>query len=277
MKDASRQPVNNSAPVPSADADLKPVPGNRSNEFFASLLRILALFSALALLALFLGLAVMVGMGRWLVREDALQKTNAIAVLSGGFPGRALEAADLYRQGYAKEIWLTNPSSDSQELKNMGIHFPGEADFNFQVLRRQGVPAKAIRVLDGPVVNTADELDVISSVLQKQKQAAVIVVTDKPHTRRVYALWDQFDAARGKAIVHGVSADEFDSDGWWKSTEDTHQVIHELLGMVNVWAGMPMRTRLRAKASVAEVNSYRSVPLPEAPARVPSADPVEQE
>lgn len=256
---------------------MKPVSGNRSNEFLASLLRILALFSALALLALFLGLAVMVGMGRWLVREDALRKTNAIAVLSGGFPGRALEAADLYRQGYAKEIWLTNPSSDSQELKNMGIHFPGEADFNFQVLRRQGVPARAIRVLDGPVVNTADELDVISGVLQMQKQLAVIVVTDKPHTRRVRTLWDQFDAARGKAIVHGVSADEFDSDGWWKSTEDTHQVIHELLGMVNAWAGMPMRTRLRAKASIAEVNSHRSVPLPEAPAQATSAEPVEQE
>lgn len=243
----------------------------------ASLLRVLALFSALALLALFFGMVLMVGVGRWLVREDALQKANAVAVLSGGFPGRVLEAADLYRQGYAKEIWLTNPGGDSQELKNMGIHFPGEADFNFQVLRRQGVPAKAIRVLDGPVVNTVDELDAISARMRKQGQPSVIVVTDKPHTRRVRTLWNQLDAARGKAIVHGVSADDFDSDGWWRHTEDTHQVIHEMLGMVNVWAGLPMRTRLHARASVAEVNSYRSAPLPQAPAQPTASDPVEQE
>jgi len=240
-------------------------------------LRILALFSALALLALFVAVVLMIGLGHWLVRQDTLHKANAIAVLSGGFPGRALEAAALYRQGYAKEIWLTNPSSDSPELKDMGIHFPGEADFNFQVLRRQGVPAKAIRVLNDPVVNTADELDVISGALQKQKQAAVIVVTDKPHTRRVRTLWDQYDAARGKAVVHGVNADAFDPDGWWKSTEDTHQVIHEMLGMANIWAGLPMHTRLREKSSVAEVAPQRSVPLPEAPARTASTDPIEQE
>jgi len=120
-------------------------------------------------------------------------------------------------------------------------------------------------------VNTADELDVISGALQKQKQVAVIVVTDKPHTRRVRTLWDQYDAARGKAVVHGVNADAFDRDGWWKSTEDTHQVIHEMLGLANIWAGLPMRTRLR------EAAPQRSVPLPEAPATSASTDPIEQE
>ena len=176
--------MKNYSPVPSADADLELVPVSSSNQFLASLLRILAVFSALALLALFLGVALMIGVGRWLVRQDALQRANAIAVLSGGFPGRALEAAALYHEGYAKEIWLTNPGSDSQELKNMGIHYPGEADFNFQVLRRQGIPARAIHVLDGSVVNTADELEVISGRMQKVGQSAVIVVTDKQLVER---------------------------------------------------------------------------------------------
>ena len=269
--------MKKSAFVPSADADLQPVPVKSGNQFLASLLRILALFSALALLALFLGLTVMVGVGHWLVREDSLQKANAIAVLSGGFPGRVLEAVDLYRQGYAKEIWLTNPGGDSPELRSMGIHLPGEADFNFQVLRRQGIPARAIRVLEDPVLNTADELGVIGGALQKQKQASVIVVTDKPHTRRVHTLWEQYDALNGKAIVHGVIAGEFDPNGWWRSTDDTRQVIHEMLGMVNVWAGLPMRTRLRGKSSVSQINSYRTVPLPEASAPATSAEPVEQE
>jgi hypothetical protein len=268
--------VASAAPVP-VDPEIQSTRKNRAGEFAGSVLRILALFSVLTLLALFLGLVLMIGMGHWLVRQDSLEKASAIAVLSGGFPSRVLEAAAPYREGYAKEIWLTNPSPDSPELKNMGIHFPGEGDFNFRVLRRQGVPAKAIRVLEGAVVNTADELEVISGALPKQKQGAVIVVTDKAHTRRVRTLWDQFDAARGRAIVHAVSGDEFDPDGWWKNTEDTHRVIHEVMGMVNVWAGLPMRTRLREKSSLAELNLRRSVPLPEAPAPAASAEPIEQE
>lgn len=217
----------------------------------------------------------MLGVGRWLVKQDSLQKANAIAVLSGNFPARALEAADLYRQGYAKEIWLTNPGPDLQTLKSLGIHYPGEADFNIQVLRRQGVPAKAIHVLDGPIVNTADELDVISNALQKNGSRSVIVVTNKAHTRRVHTLWTRFDATRGQVIVHGLTSDDFDPNGWWRSTEDTHQVIHEMMGMVNVWAGLPMRSRLREQPSLAEINPKRNDPLPEPTAS--STDPLEQE
>lgn len=37
----------------------------------------------------------------WLVKQDNLHKADAIGVLSGGFPARAFEAAELYHQGYA--------------------------------------------------------------------------------------------------------------------------------------------------------------------------------
>ena len=39
--------------------------------------------------------------GLWLVREDPLQKSQAIVVLSGGLPDRALAAAQIYRDGFA--------------------------------------------------------------------------------------------------------------------------------------------------------------------------------
>jgi len=267
------------APVPVRVApEIHSTRKNRLGESARSVLRIAAVLSALAFLALFLGVVMMIGVGNFLVLQDSLEKANTIAVLSGGFPSRVLEAAALYREGYAKEIWLTNPSSDSPELKNMGIHVPSEADFNFQVLRRQGIPAKAIHVLDGAVLNTADELEVISGELQKLKEtAAVIVVTDKPHTRRVRTLWEHFDAPHRKAIVHGVNADEFDPDGWWKSTEDTRQVIHEMVGMANIWAGLPMRTRLREKAAVAGLDPQRSVPLPKTDVPSATTEPIQQE
>jgi len=239
--------------------DAKPVNVSRANEFVGRILRILAVLGALALLAVSAGFAFMLGVGHWLVKEDSLQKANAIAVLSGNFPARALEAASLYRRGYAGEIWLTHPGTQSETLAEMGIHYPSEADFNYRVLRRQGVPAKAIHVLDAPIINTQDELEAISSALQQRNCTSVIVVTNKAHTRRVHELWSKLESARGTAIVHGIANDDFQPSAWWTRTSDTHQVVHEVLGMINLWAGLPMQSAQHAREAVAQ-NELRPAP-----------------
>lgn len=230
----------------------KPAKSARTYDFVAHLLRIFAVLGALALFALSAGLAFLLGVGHWLVKEDSLQKATAIAVLSGNFPARALEAATLYHNGYATEIWLTRPGTQSEELAELGIHYPSEADFNYQVLRRQGVPAKAIHVLDSPVINTQDELEVIGSALRQKNTATVIVVTNKAHTRRVHELWNRLDSSSGKIIVHAISKDDFQPSAWWTRTDDTHQVIHEIFGMINLWAGLPMQSSLHSRVAVAE-------------------------
>jgi DUF218 domain len=131
--------------------------------------RVRVLFGFLRALILFVVITcvtVFFGAGKWLVREDPLQQATAIVVLSGNLPTRALEAAALYHEGYAREIWLTHPDVHADALKELAISYPSEDDFNTRVLRRAGVPAKAIHVLDTPIVNTAEELDVISSALK---------------------------------------------------------------------------------------------------------------
>jgi len=240
---------------------LKPADARRTNEFVGRMLRVFAVLGALALLALSAGFALLLGVGHWLVKEDSLEKAGAIAVLSGNFPARALEAASLFRNGFAGEIWLTHPGPQSDALTQMGIHYPGEADFNYQVLRRQGVPAKAIHVLGAPVINTSDELEVISSALLQKQGASVIIVTNKAHTRRVHELWNRFDSARGKIIVHGIANDDFQPSAWWTRTGDTHQVVHEIFGMINVWAGLPMQSALHSREALAQNELQQSPKL----------------
>ncbi len=214
--------------------------------------RILAILGAFSFLAVITAFFFFLGVGQWLVKEDPLQKADAIAVLSGNLPVRALEAAALYHEGYAKEIWVTRPGARSDAMKEFGVRYPSEADCNFQVLRRQGIPAKAIHILESPVQNTADELDVISGALQETGGQSVIVVTDKPHTRRVYTLWRQFDADRGKAIVRGVSDASYDPSRWWKTAGGTQQVMHEILGLMNTAAGLPVQSGIRSQRSAAD-------------------------
>jgi uncharacterized SAM-binding protein YcdF (DUF218 family) len=186
-------------------------------------------------------LVVLLDLGNWLVREDPMRPAAAIAVLSGNVPVRAIEAAELYRAGYAKEIWLTHPGEHADPLKELGISYPSEDDFNIRVLRREGVPARAIRVLDMSIVNTADELEAISAALQTSAGRRVIIVTNKAHTRRVHLLWRKYFGSRGEAIVHGASGDDFVADQWWRYSGSMNQVFHEVLGILNAWAGMPVQ------------------------------------
>ncbi|HVM75119.1 MAG TPA: YdcF family protein [Candidatus Saccharimonadales bacterium] len=196
------------------------------------------------------------GVGHWLIQEDRLAPATAIVVLSGYTPDRALEAAQLYDDGYAPEIWLTHPGGRVDALADLGIRYPSEDDVNTRVLRRVGVPAKAIHVLETPIANTDDELNVISSNLQARGGHCVIIVTSKSHTRRVHLLWDKYYSARGQAMIHAVSADSFQASRWWMYSGSINQVVHEVMGIANAWAGMPVQAiPLPNSAVVAEGKS----------------------
>ncbi|MGB7845865.1 MAG: YdcF family protein [Candidatus Acidiferrum sp.] len=192
--------------------------------------------------ALFLvGAFVFLNVGSWLVVEDPLEKASAIAVLSGRMPSRALEAARVYKQGYAARVWLTRTTEPRSTMEKLSIPFADEESYSRQVLMHEGVPESAIQVLEPPIVNTADEMKTIVEALRKENQRSVIIVTSKVHTRRVKALWSQISSEDGVAIVHGVSDDSFDPTHWWRNTSDALDVVRELLGLVNAWAGLPLR------------------------------------
>jgi uncharacterized SAM-binding protein YcdF (DUF218 family) len=202
--------------------------------------RALRIAAAAICVGLLLGIVMFLGVGRWLVVEDPLEHARAIAVLSGGMPLRASEAANLYRQGYAPEIWLTHSSEPGGTLASMGIPFAGEDFYNTRVLIHEGVPAGAIRILEPPIVNTADEIKVIGSVLAREKDRTAIIVTTKAHTRRARLLWRRLASAQGRAVVRAASEDPFDPAHWWRSTSDALDVVREVLGLLNAWAGLPL-------------------------------------
>src|SRR5271157_6178236 len=79
----------------------------------------------------------LLGIGRWLVLEDPLEKAQAIVVLSGRMPIRAMEAAKLYREGYAPKVWLTHSTEPGAMLKTMGVSYVGEDIYNVQVLMHE--------------------------------------------------------------------------------------------------------------------------------------------
>jgi len=184
---------------------------------------------------------IFLGVGRWLVIEDPLDKAQAIVVLSGRIPMRAKEAARLYNAAYASQVWLTRANEPTASLQEMHIAYIGEDFFNSRVLMHEGVPSNAIRVLEPPIDNTADELRAIAAELQREKGGTVIIVTTKAHTRRVRTLWKKLSGGRERAIVRAAPSDPFAPDHWWRATGDALDVVREVLGLLNAWAGLPLQ------------------------------------
>jgi uncharacterized SAM-binding protein YcdF (DUF218 family) len=181
------------------------------------------------------------GAGRWLVSEDPLASADEIVVLSGSMPARAEEAANIFRRGYAHEVWVSRPVSPRQELEAMGIHYQGEEDFNRAVLVREGVPDADVRVFPQPIVNTEEEIEEISGQMRRDGKASAMIVTSPQHTRRVRALWRKIAGSDLRLIVRAAPQDPFDADHWWRTTHDTLAVVREILGLLNVWTGLPVR------------------------------------
>jgi uncharacterized SAM-binding protein YcdF (DUF218 family) len=153
---------------------------------------------------------------------------------------RAREAARLYNAGYAPQVWLTRAVEPAASLQEMHIAYIGEDFFNSQVLMREGVPSNAIRVLEQPINNTADEIVAVAAELERERGGAVIIVTTKAHTRRVRVLWKELSGGRGRAMVRAASTDTFEPGHWWRSTGDSLDVLREVLGLLNAWVGLPL-------------------------------------
>src|SRR5882724_1189234 len=188
---------------------------------------------------LFLLLLAFLDLGRWLDKEDPPQKAAAIAVLSGRMPSRALEAARLYNQGYAPQIWLSYSIEPGATLEKLPVPYAGEEFYDRLLLLHQGVPDSATHILAQPIVNTADEMRTFGQALHKENLHRIILVTSKVHTRRAGLLWERLSAQDGEAVIRGTPDD--DVAHWWRNTGDALDVVREILGLLNAWAGLPLQ------------------------------------
>ena len=185
------------------------------------------------------------GLGNWLVISDPLQPSDAIVVLGGGVPHRSIEAARLYEDQWASEIWLTRPLDPDGDdpMTRLGIRRMVSADYSRQILEAMGVPAELIRSIPNPIRNTAGEVGVISDRLSAIDGKQVIIVTSPSHTRRTRTIWRRVVGDDYGAIIRPASDDPYDARHWWRSTTDIKSVVGELMGLVNAWTGFRIGPR----------------------------------
>ena len=177
----------------------------------------------------------------FLIIEDSLQPAAAIVALGGQTPFREIEAARLYHAGLAPVVILVREarSAEWEALQHLGVKKVHEWELARAVLTQQGVPASAILIPKDEGVGTLEELQAAYGAL-RSKDAPVILVTSKYHTRRTRLIWQYVTAGRSQAIVRAASGDPFDPDRWWEQRSFALSVVREYLGLVNYYAGFPV-------------------------------------
>ena len=180
-------------------------------------------------------------MGSFLVVEDPLRPAGAIVALGGDPPFREMEAAKLYRAGWATRVVVVRGArrEESKTLQDMGIEVGETWELSREVLIRQGVPASAILVPKDEAEGTLEELRAVYRALGS-KDAPVILVTSKYHTRRTRLTWHHVTGGRSRGIVRASSQNPFDPSHWWRERRFVLSVVREYLGLINYYAGFPV-------------------------------------
>lgn len=182
-------------------------------------------------------------LGPFLYAEDPLQRADAIFVLAGTRMERPLEAADLYLQGWAPRIVLTQevPDTGIVALRRRGFDLPDSAEFAREMMVRVGVPPTAIEILPGIHDSTAHEADTFRRVAESRHWSRVIVVTSKFHTRRGgFAVRRAMNGSGIEVLMRGSRYDAADPEHWWRTRGDVRWAVSETQKLVAYAFGLGM-------------------------------------
>lgn len=186
--------------------------------------------SAAALALLFLLLAPQLGF--FLIADDQLSEADVLVVLMGSIADRALEAADVYNEGYAPEILICRSFSESADiLAEKGISLPDQAELTRQVLVELGVPAAVITILPGQARSTYGEALIIRDYLTGRDDVEVIIlITSSYHSKRAKHVFTQVLGMLDRDIViisRDSRYDSFQPHQWWRDRESAKRLVQE--------------------------------------------------
>ena len=176
---------------------------------------------------------------RLLVVRASVSKADAIVVMSGSgtFRERARHAAELFNEGRAPLIVLTNDhleSSWSPEEQRNPFYYERSRD----ELRRAGVPEDKILVIMVPIRSTYDEAVVLKEYSEANHLSSLLVVTSAFHSRRVFWTFRRVFQGSGKLIGIDPAEPGIESPAaatWWLHRLGWEMVPKEYVKILGYW------------------------------------------
>lgn len=156
--------------------------------------------------------------GRCLIHEDSLQKSDAIVVISGSAFERGNKGAELLNAGFAKSIICPGGNLDLNYLILFGDSVY-ESDITKKKIVQNGVPDTLVYCTHEGT-STIEEAQTILRYCVQQHVSSIIVVSSFFHTARVNRVYRKvFANSSIRVAVRGAHSVRFDEDNWWKSED----------------------------------------------------------
>ncbi len=203
--------------------------------------RKLAVAAAIAVVAYFLAPYGLRGLGKFLVVNDVLEKSDAVVVLSTGveYYPRLMESADLYRRGLAEYVVINGnrKSAELRELERLGFErCCGWDQDAVRILQLLGVPdERIIRVSAEDAFDTVSEARAVGAALRGTSVRSIIVATSRSHTRRARYIWSLLYGEVFTVNAAAAGADPFDPAAWWRQPRQIRWVLAEYGGWCFLW------------------------------------------
>ncbi len=169
------------------------------------------LFASWIIIAPFLATALIV--------EKPLDHADVIMVLSGSavYKERTKKAAELYKQGVASRIFITDDATRSGwnagEEKNIPY-----VELEQRELIANGITPDAVTVLPGTVSGTDDEAGKLADEVAARPLDRVLIVTSAYHSRRALRTFEKILAGKNVeiGIAHPPTGEQTpDPNYWW--------------------------------------------------------------
>lgn len=179
--------------------------------------------------------------GALLVETDTMAPADVIFVLDGSFLERAVEAADLFRAGFAPRILISRGGQDASEkfFDAEGVHLPTRAEVAREVIVAQlGLPRAAVETLAAPVDSTADEATLLAARVARDHWTRVIVITDRASTRRAGYIFRKVLGPNVTVIAWSSRRDSYNPARWWATRPMVRTTFYELPKILIYWIGL---------------------------------------
>ncbi len=182
---------------------------------------------------------VLTAIGSFVISTDIPVHADAIVVLSGSLPDRILEAVDLYEEGWAPRIVLTEESTRPglEDLHRRGVDIPQTHDLNISIAEQLGVPREAIVLLDEPANSTVSEADVVLSYLRRVGAKRALIVTSKVHSYRAGIIYAERAGEDVEIVSVASRHDPYRAETWWRSRGYARRLVFEYQKLLVFWLG----------------------------------------
>lgn len=167
------------------------------------------------------------GIGQFWIVNEAPEKADAIIILGGGIENRTVVAAQLYHEGWAKQILVLQP--ERTKITKLDL-IADQAALTKKLLLIENVPESAIVFVEPEVTSTFEEAQALNKWAKDHQAHLLLAPTDLFHTRRArWILQRNLKDSGADVRMIAVPLRRYDGNNWWQTEQGLIDFQNEVI------------------------------------------------